>query len=369
MSNSVRARASMTSLLTATLDGGSFLPWPDRLVEVHPDAVYAQQLAEARERTGLDEAIIAGEGRVGGRRIAILAGEFAFLGGSIGVAAAQRLVTAIERATRERIALLALPSSGGTRMQEGTVAFTQMIKIAAAIADHKRARLPYLVYLRHPTTGGVFASWASMGHITVAEPDSLVGFLGPRVYAALGSPLPEGVQRTENLARRGLIDAVVPPGELGTWLRRCFGVLRPADRSDSDRESSAAPPVDNGHRFAPVIRSVDAPRIDAWQSVLMSRRPDRIGAHDVLRALAPDHVLLNGSGEGDVAPAISAAVVRIADMPCVFLGHGAVPGKSGDAEQALNGAALRVARRAIRLASELALPLVTVIDTAGAELS
>ena len=127
-----------------------------------------------------------------GRRVAVVVCEFDFLAGSIGVAAAERITTAVQRATAERLPLLASPSSGGTRMQEGTVAFLQMVKIAAAVRLHKQAHLPYLVYLRHPTTGGVFASWGSLGHLTFAEPGALIGFLGPRVYELLyGEPFPQ----------------------------------------------------------------------------------------------------------------------------------------------------------------------------------
>ena len=155
--------------------------------------------------------MVTGEGTVFGRRVALVACEFDFLAGSIGVAAAERITIAVERATAERLPLLASPSSGGTRMQEGTVAFLQMVKIAAAVELHKRAHLPYLVYLRHPTTGGVFASWGSLGHVTAAEPGALVGFLGPRVYEHLyGEPFPSGIQTAENLHRHGVIDGVVP---------------------------------------------------------------------------------------------------------------------------------------------------------------
>ena len=150
-------------------------------------------MQRARARTGLDEAVVTGEGRVHGRRVAVVACEFGFLAGSIGVRAADRLVRAVERATDERLPLLASPTSGGTRMQEGTVAFLQMVKITAAIGRHKAAGNPYLVYLRNPTTGGVLASWGSLGHVTVAEPGALIGFLGPRVYAALyGGEFPAG---------------------------------------------------------------------------------------------------------------------------------------------------------------------------------
>ncbi|MGY0498293.1 carboxyl transferase domain-containing protein [Nocardia sp. FBN12] len=391
----VADRAPVLALLAGLVDPGGFRPWPDRLVDVGPDAGYARQLGAARARTGLDEAVVVGEARLGGRRIAVLAGEFGFLGGSIGVAAAHRLVTAIERATSKGLPLLALPCSGGTRMQEGTVAFVQMVKIAAAVADHKRAGLPYLVYLRHPTTGGVFASWASMGHLTLAEPGALVGFLGPRVYAALGAPLPEGVQRSENLLAHGLVDAVVSPEALGGWLSRALAVLdrvgEPGighqagipdvaeagpgtlDLGGQPDDGAAHAGADRGGETTTEVSALPPRAIpgagsptDPWESVLRTRLPDRVAAADLL-ALWPDHVSLHGSAEGDAAPGVLAAIARIGGAPCVFLGHSRQPGPGAAAT--LTDGALRTARRAIRLAAELSLPVVTVIDTGGAELS
>jgi acetyl-CoA carboxylase carboxyl transferase subunit beta len=177
----VKAREALAALL----DAGTFRSWDTEPADVRPDPAYAADLAAARERTGLDESVITGEGRVGGHRVAVAASEFGFLGGSIGVAAGQRLTSAAERATAGRLPLITLPASGGTRMQEGTVAFLQMVQITAAVTAHQAAHLPYLVYLRHPTTGGVLASWASLGHVTLAEPGALIGFLGPRVYQAM----------------------------------------------------------------------------------------------------------------------------------------------------------------------------------------
>ena len=128
-------------------------------------------------------------------------------------------------------------------MQEGTVAFLQMVKIAAAVELHKRAHLPYLVYLRHPTTGGVFASWGSLGHVTAAEPGALVGFLGPRVYEHLyGEPFPSGIQTAENLHRHGVIDGVVPLEPLRSTLDRTLKVV--ADPPE------APPPVPAGRAVA-----------------------------------------------------------------------------------------------------------------------
>src|SRR6201992_1311877 len=215
-------------LLAALLDAGSFPSWDDPPADVAPHPGYAADLAAARARTGLDESVITGEGRIGGHRVAVAVSEFGFLGGSIGVAAGERLTRAVERATAERRPLIALPASGGTRMQEGTLAFLQMVKITGAVTAHRAAHLPYLVYLRHPSTGGVLASGASLGPRTLAEPGALIGFLGPRVYEALeGKPFPEGVQTAENLAGHGLVDVVVAPDQLGGLIGRVLDTLTP----------------------------------------------------------------------------------------------------------------------------------------------
>lgn len=203
-------RIGSRELLDALLDPGTFVSWDAPPIAVARTGAYRSALAEAAARSGTDESVRTGEGRLRGRRIAVIACEFAFLAGSVGVAAAERIVGAVERATAERLPLVVSPTSGGTRMQEGTVAFVQMVKIAGAVATHKSAGHPYIVYLRNPTMGGVFASWGSLGHITFAEPGALIGFLGPRVYEALyGRPFPPGVQTAENLYRSGVIDGVV----------------------------------------------------------------------------------------------------------------------------------------------------------------
>ena len=232
------SRIGALALRDAVLDDGSFRSWDAPPLEVDASEAYLRELAAAKAATGLDESVVTGEGTVFGRRVALVVCEFDFLAGSIGVAAAERITAAVQRATAERLPLLASPSSGGTRMQEGTVAFLQMVKIAAAVELHKRAHLAYLVYLRHPTTGGVFASWGSLGHVTAAEPGALVGFLGPRVYEHLyGEPFPAGVQTAENLHRHGVIDGVVPLKALRSTLDRTLKVV--ADASASSRRYSS----------------------------------------------------------------------------------------------------------------------------------
>ncbi|WP_304439123.1 carboxyl transferase domain-containing protein, partial [Mycobacterium sp. NAZ190054] len=144
------SRIRAHALRDAVLDEGSFISWDGPPLAVPMSEQYRREMAAAEAATGLDESVLTGEGRVFSRRVALVACEFDFLAGSIGVAAAERIIAAVQRATAERLPLLASPSSGGTRMQEGTVAFLQMVKIAAAVELHKKAHLPYLVYLRHP---------------------------------------------------------------------------------------------------------------------------------------------------------------------------------------------------------------------------
>lgn len=344
---------SARELVDLVLDPGSFRSWDEPPVDHPTTEAYALELRAARERTGLDESVMTGEGSIRGRRVALMACEFSFLAGSIGVAAAERLVRAVERATAEGIPLLAAPVSGGTRMQEGTLAFVQMVKITAAIAHHKACGLPYLVYLRHPTTGGVFASWGSLGHVTVAQPGALIGFLGPRVYEALYErTFPEGVQVAENLFERGLVDAVVEPERIAEVLDRTLNVLC-AERDLAPLQGAIAQP-----------QSLDD--VPAWDSIVRSRRPERPGVRRLLRHAATDVVPLNGTGEGEHDPGLLIALARFGQAPCVFLGQDR---RQQTADRPLGPAALREARRGMRLAAELRLPLVTVIDTPGAALS
>lgn len=344
-------RASANRLIGALVDAASWLSWDEPALDPPVNARYAAELAKARSKTGLDEAVLTGEATIRGRRVAMLLCDFGFLGGSIGVAAGERLTAAIRRATAERLPLLALPTSGGTRMQEGATAFLQMVKITAAVVDHKAAHLPYLVYLRDPTTGGVFASWGSLGHVTFAEPGALVGFLGPRVYEALyGSRFPVGVQTSENLFECGIIDAVVASDDLADVVDRTLTLITPSGTPSRPPEPPRATVFD----------------VPAWQSVTATRRPDRPGVRDVLTHAASDMLALNGTGEGEKESGLLLALTQFGGWPCVLLGQD----RTGQtAKKPLGPGALRQARRGMRLAAELDLPLVTVIDTAGAALS
>lgn len=346
-------RISAGELIATVLDEGSIESW-DRPIDIsgYPEE-YRQTLERARERSGCDESVLTGRGTIKGRPVAFLVNEFKFLAGSIGKDAAERIVAAIRRATAEELPLLASTASGGTRMQEGTPAFVRMVDISRAIMDHRAAGLPYLVHLRHPTTGGVFASWGSLGHVTVAEPGALIGFLGPKVYEQLnGEPFPEGIQTSEHLFASGIIDSVLESEDLAHVVDQAIELL-----CDPPLESKLArrPKVDlENHQY------------DAWESIERTRAGERAGVRDILR-LASDRTLrLQGTDEGERDATVIVALARLDGVPCVVVGQDK---KSQTPSTPMGPGALREARRGMKLAEELGLPLVTFIDTPGAELS
>jgi acyl-CoA carboxylase subunit beta len=346
----IDTRLSARDLIELVL-GGTFVSWDAPVDPTGLEPEYAAQLVAARERSGTDEAVVTGAGTIEGTGVAVIAGEFAFLGGSIGRATARRIVTAVRRATRERLPLLVATCSGGTRMQEGTPAFVEMVSISKAVVAHKAAGLPYLVYLRNPTTGGVFASWGSLGHVTVAEPGALIGFLGPRIVEALtGKPFPSGVQVAEHLVAKGVIDGVVAPEDLGGVARRVLRLLTPPTAPPPAVEPGPPPPR----------------ATSTWESVLLTRRPDRPGVRDLLRLGADDVIPLSGTGDGQRDAGLLLALTAFDGLPCVLVGQDR---RHQTADRPLGPTALREARRGMRLAEELRLPLVAVIDTPGAALS
>lgn len=321
---------------------------------------YLDRLAEARAATGLNEAVLTGRATLDGRPFVVVAGEFGFLGGSIGVATAERVARAFERATEQRLPLVALPASGGSRMQEGTLAVIGMAKLADAAGRLRAAGLPYVVCLTNPTMGGVLASWGSLGTVTFALPGTVAGFAGPRVVELLtGRGLSSRVQRAETLLAQGLLDAVVAPGAL----RSCVtAVLAVAVGS----EGEGAPAVARSAPSEPTDLAGTAHR-DAWASLQHVRNRRRPGAGALLGAVATDVTVLRGARDGHPDdPACFAALARVAGVPAVVV---AQRRRADGAPAAMNPSGYRKARRAMALAAELSLPLVTVVDTPGAELS
>jgi acetyl-CoA carboxylase carboxyl transferase subunit beta len=176
---------------------------------------YKDRIVQAKESSGLPEAIVSGTGKVGGHLVYAGAMDMSFIGGSMGSAVGEKITRLIERALENRGAVIVFSASGGARMQEGTLSLMQMGKISAALSMLHGARLPFISVLTDPTTGGVTASFAMLGDVIIAEPKALIGFAGPRVIEqTIRQKLPKGFQRSEFLLEHGMVDMVVDRREL-----------------------------------------------------------------------------------------------------------------------------------------------------------
>lgn len=187
---------------------------------------YADRLKEAQNKTGAQDALAVVHGRMGGMGVVVAAFDFRFMGGSMGVAVGEGLVAAARLATLQGAPLVVIPASGGARMQEGVLSLMQMARTTIAIDEVKEAGLPYLVVLTNPTTGGVTASFAMLGDVTLAEPGAIIGFAGARVIEeTIHEKLPEGFQRAEYLYEHGMVDMVVHRHALRDTLVRVLDLL------------------------------------------------------------------------------------------------------------------------------------------------
>ena len=231
-------RVSAPARLTQLLDPGTFRERDAGLVSRDPlgfvdSKPYPDRIAGAQTATGRNDAAVWGFGALAGRRIAICALDFTFMGGSMGSVVGEKVARAAEGALAERVPLVVVSASGGARMQEGTLALMQLVKTIAALGALRAAGVPYVSVMADPTTGGVFASFAALGDVNVAEPNALIGFAGARVSAGtIAEELPPGFQRAEFLFEHGFMDRVVARAELRDELAAILDVLAPPAPAD-----------------------------------------------------------------------------------------------------------------------------------------
>ena len=278
-------RISARSYIKILVDEDTFVERFSEVVSTDPlkfrDAKrYSDRLKKAREETGLSEAVLCGEGRIEGHPCVLAIMDFAFLGGSLASAAGERIARCILLAIETRHPLLILSSSGGARMFEGILSLMQMAKANALLARLSDAGVPYISIMTHPTTGGVTASFASVGDVILAEPKALIGFAGPRVIKqTINQELPEGFQRSEFLLQKGMIDRIVHRTELKksvAWLLRFFAAgaalpQKPRRRAGESLERFRAaslpigtalppePPAPGAEGVAAGTRTIDLP--------------------------------------------------------------------------------------------------------------
>jgi acetyl-CoA carboxylase carboxyl transferase subunit beta len=190
---------------------------------------YPDRLAAAQLATGLRDAAVRGTGTIDGRRVAVCVMDFGFMGGSMGAVVGEKVTRAAEQALVERLPLVIVSASGGARMQEGTLALMQLAKTCGALERLRAAGVPYISVMSDPTTGGVFASYAVLGDVNLAEPNALIGFAGARVSAGtIAQELPPGFQRAEFLFDHGFVDRVVHRRELRSEISQLLRYMVPA---------------------------------------------------------------------------------------------------------------------------------------------
>jgi len=192
-------------------------------------ASYTERLKSYQKKTGLKDAVISGFGKIEDQRVSISVMDFNFIAATMGSVVGEKLTRCVERATKERIPVIIVSASGGARMYEGMLSLLQMAKTCGALALHAKAGLPYISVLTHPTTGGVSASFATVGDVNIAEPKAMIGFAGPRVIReTTHQDLPPNFQTSEFLEEHGLVDMIVHRKKLRDTLSNLLGYLTPA---------------------------------------------------------------------------------------------------------------------------------------------
>jgi acetyl-CoA carboxylase carboxyl transferase alpha subunit/acetyl-CoA carboxylase carboxyl transferase beta subunit len=401
-------RLSAAARLDHLLDHGS---WDERDAGLQSvDALgfvdqktYPDRLAAAQVATGMRDAAVWGTGSLGGTTVAVCVMDFGFMGGSMGAVVGEKVTRAAEYAQETRIPLLVVSASGGARMQEGTLALMQLAKTLAALERLRAAGVPFLSVLSDPTTGGVFASFAAVGDVNIAEPDALIGFAGARVSAGtIAAELPPGFQRSEFLFSHGFVDRVVARVDLRDELIRLLDLLpvrngtvepeaevdddvpafRPlsflstiADRvgeiagGDGDGAAAAATVDDvltNGTTLDPV--DGDA-RDGVWARVQLARSLRRPRTLEFVAAMMDDFVELHGDRLFGDDEAIVAGLARLDGRRVVVVGQQ----KGDDTEENIrrnfgmpHPEGYRKAMRIMELAERFGLPVITFVDVPGA---
>jgi acetyl-CoA carboxylase carboxyl transferase subunit beta len=343
-------------------DRGSFKEYQRRLVSADPLAFsdripYRQRLDEARRRTGLLDAVVSGTCTIGGHAVVLAVVDFEFMGGSMGSVVGEKITAAFELAIDKHLPIITVVSSGGARMQEGMLSLVQMAKTSAAAQRLHRAGLLFVSVVTNPTTGGIWASFANLGDITIAEPHALIGFAGPRVVEqTTGQKLPADSHTAEFQFAHGILDAIIDRAELRTYLMRLLGLL-----CSEDRLARSGAKTD----YPKIVEPDETP----WELVKLARRPDRPTALSYINRMTSDWTELHGDRFHGDDPATVCGFAELGGQTVVIIGQ--ERGCDLAERERRNGGrprpeGFRKAQRAMALAAKLQLPVITLIDTPGA---
>ena len=263
-------------------DDGEFETLPQPEVAIDPlkfrdERRYVDKLKENRNKTGVEDTIMAAVGKLHGLEVTACVQDFKFMGGSLGMAAGEAIIASMEEAVRRKTPYIMFAASGGARMQEGILSLMQLPRTTVAVQLLKEAGLPYIVVLTNPTTGGVSASYAMLGDIHIAEPGALIGFAGPRVIEqTIREKLPEGFQRAEYLKEHGMVDMVVPRTELKDTIADLLLMLlkKPARIAEEPEGEEAAEAAEAAEGESPDTALENAPAPAEKQSRAAKKKAD-----------------------------------------------------------------------------------------------
>ena len=340
-------------------DEGSFIEINPSVASLDPlsfsgEASYKKRVFDAQKRTGLPEAVVTGVCQIEGALTVLIVLDFGFLGGSMGCVVGEKVALAFEHALKKKLPIVAVISSGGVRVQEGVLALMQMAKTAAVAQRLHDAGLPFISVLTNPTTGEVYASFANLADMIIAEPNALIGFAPLKVMEqAEGKPLPPKAHTAEFHLEHGLIDCIVERPGLRGLLAILLDLLSSQYRIALRRRFGPYPPI--------------APRREsAWQSVQLARHQQRPTSLDYIGRMTSSFVELRGDRFYGDDGAVVCGIGEIGGEAVVIIGQERGRGDDGRKRGRAYPEGFRKALRAMKLAAKFRLPLITLIDTSGA---
>ena len=364
-------RVRTNNRIKMVADRGSFEPWFEDLVESNPLSFegYEEKLEATREKTGLTEAVTVGKCRIYGEEAVIGVCDSRFLMGSMGHVVGERITAAVERATKLRLPVFIFCCSGGARMQEGIISLMQMAKTTAAIKKHSDAGLFYCTILTDPTTGGVTASFATVGDVIMAEPGALIGFAGPRVIKqTIGQDLPEGFQRAEFQVEKGFADGIVKREDLRKTIYYLIVANRPKEGVFRVRRQSEE---DKRFMYTEILKELTwkSRSLTAWEKVKAVRQAIRPSAKDYMDYIFDFFVEAKGDRAYGDDQAIMGGIAMLNGQPITVIAD--MKGNTIEECQKRNfGMPLpegyRKALRLMKQAEKFGRPIVSFVNTAGA---
>lgn len=350
-----------------TVDEGSFEEWDKDMISQNPLGYkgYEEKLNFIREKTGLQEAVVTGKAKIDGNDTVIGVCDGRFLMASMGEIVGEKIVRAVERATKERLPVILFACSGGARMQEGIISLMQMAKTSAALKRHSDEGLLYISVLTDPTTGGVTASFAMLGDIILAEPNALIGFAGPRVIEqTIGQKLPKGFQRSEFLLEHGFLDGIVERQQMRTTLGQILAFHSGGRLEHEGVDEKAADEWKNTFLY-----SEDKVKRDAWEKVQISRQKDRPVGSDYIQMLCTDFLEFHGDRCFGDDPAILGGIGRIGGIPVTVIAQEKGRTTKENVRRNFGMPSPEGYRKALRLmkqAEKFGRPILCLVDTPGA---